>query len=209
LLFQILLNFVPLQRGIENETRTFCFTNATTEGAEKGEGTTETIMVFGDDADDRRRAKRIVEDRIDQVGLYKCVVFLQRFSAPRCSMEAVHVECSLPISLKAPGYYNPLKLCKVMSWFLKPLLLSNGSTCTATTRRCATTAATAAAAAGGGAPRPGTTTAETTGATAAAGADARPRGAADTAAAAAAGQTSASISRRAAATARGGGLYEL
>ena len=52
-------------RGIENETRTFCFTNAPKDGGE-ATGDTETIMVFGDDPDDRRRAKRIIEDRIDQ-----------------------------------------------------------------------------------------------------------------------------------------------
>eukprot|EP00740_Mantoniella_antarctica_P025896 CAMPEP_0198704430 /NCGR_PEP_ID=MMETSP1468-20131203/389898_1 /TAXON_ID=1461545 /ORGANISM="Mantoniella sp, Strain CCMP1436" /LENGTH=752 /DNA_ID=CAMNT_0044463243 /DNA_START=1405 /DNA_END=3665 /DNA_ORIENTATION=- len=52
-------------RGIEAETRTFCFTNAPKEGGEVS-GSTETILVFGDDEDDRRRAKRIIEDRIEQ-----------------------------------------------------------------------------------------------------------------------------------------------
>ena len=52
-------------RGVESETRTFCFTNSPKDGAEVT-GSTETILIFGDDENDRRRAKRIIEDRIDQ-----------------------------------------------------------------------------------------------------------------------------------------------
>lgn len=66
-------------RGIEHETRTFIFSNGggggdtrmdnddkNTSSDEKKKSNSETLLIFGDVANDRKRAVRIVEDRVDQ-----------------------------------------------------------------------------------------------------------------------------------------------